>query len=89
MCNARTKIPGDKTLWDVRGGGSVAIRSDLRSLRHSRDAYAAASMYYLQDMKMEAAKISLATATQSVASAWAMVSASADVGSRMSYQYQM
>ena len=44
---------------------------------------------HAQDMKMEAAKISLATATQSVASAWAMVSASADVGSRMSYQYQM
>ena len=44
---------------------------------------------HAQDMKMEAAKISLATATQSVASAWQMVSASASVGSSMSYSYQM
>ena len=66
MCNARTKIPGDKTLWDVRGGGSVAIRSDLRSLRHSRDAYAAASMYYLQDMKMEAIAKHLGTSRSTV-----------------------
>jgi len=44
---------------------------------------------HAQDMKMEAAKISLATATQSVASAWQMVSASATVGSSMNYSYQM
>lgn len=44
---------------------------------------------YTKDMQMEAAKISLATATQGVASAWSMVSASAEVGSRMNYDYKM
>ena len=40
---------------------------------------------HTQDMMMEANKVSLATQSQSVASAWAMVSASASVDSRMSY----
>lgn len=44
---------------------------------------------HTQDMKMEAAKISLATNTQGVASAWAMVSASAQLNSSMNYSYQM
>ncbi len=41
------------------------------------------------DAKLEAAKVALATSSQNAASAWSMVSASAQVGSNMSYSYQM
>lgn len=44
---------------------------------------------HAQDMNMEANKVSLATQAQSVASAWAMVSASADVKSSTNYSYDM
>ena len=44
---------------------------------------------HAQDMNMEANKVSLATQAQSVASAWAMVSASADVKSSMNYNYAL
>ena len=44
---------------------------------------------HAQDMMMEANKVSLATQAQSVASAWAMVSASASVDSRMSYDIKL
>ena len=44
---------------------------------------------HTQDMMMEANKVSLATQSQSVASAWAMVSASASVGSNMSYSMSL
>ncbi len=44
---------------------------------------------HAQDMNMEANKVSLATQAQSVASAWAMVSASADVKSSTNYSYNM
>lgn len=44
---------------------------------------------HTQDMMMEANKVSLATQSQSVASAWAMVSASASVGSGMSYSMSL
>lgn len=56
----------------------------FRIAKSNADAVAHAN-----DMKMEAAKITLATASQGVASAWSMVSASAGVDSRMSYSYQM
>ena len=44
---------------------------------------------HVQDMKLEAGKIMLATQAQGVASAWSMVSASAEVGSRMNYDIKM
>jgi len=47
------------------------------------------AVMHANNMKLEAGKISLATSSQQVASAWAMVSASAQVGSQMSYSYQM
>ncbi|MDR3066368.1 MAG: hypothetical protein LBV05_12815 [Comamonas sp.] len=47
------------------------------------------AVMHANDMKLEAAKISMATNTQQVASAWSMVSASAGVTSGMSYSYQM
>jgi len=47
------------------------------------------AVMHVQDMKLEAGKIMLATQAQGVASAWSMVSAGASVGSSMSYSYQM
>lgn len=47
------------------------------------------AVMHTQDMKLEAAKISLATQSQSVASAWAMVSADARVSSSSTYDYKM
>lgn len=56
----------------------------FRVAKSNADAVAHAN-----DMKMEAGKITLATATQGVASAWSMVSASAGLTSGMSYSYPM
>ena len=47
------------------------------------------AVMHAQDMMMEANKVSLATQAQSVASAWMMVSASADVKSSTSYSYNL
>ena len=47
------------------------------------------AVMHTQDMKLEAAKIALATQSQSVASAWAMVSASASVGSSTTVSYSL
>lgn len=66
MCKAGTKNPGVTTPGRTCEGLVMAIRSADRDARRSSDLYLAASMYYLQDMKMEAIAKHLRTSRSTV-----------------------